>query len=147
MQQLYERIADVNTAYYNLRGEIVRAERRISVLTERLEMIAQYEKYKPVRKAMDGMKSKKREQYQQEKESELAAFDTANRFLRNLKETGEAITPKQWHSEKEKLTVKKDAKYTEMRAMREDIKSLESLRKAADRLSHDKQHQQKKHHR
>ena len=38
MQQLHEKIADMNTRYYDLRGKIVKAERRIAVLTERGEM-------------------------------------------------------------------------------------------------------------
>ena len=42
MQQLHEKIADINTRYYDLRGEIVKAERRITTLTERGEMWKQY---------------------------------------------------------------------------------------------------------
>ena len=38
MQQLHEKIAGMNTRYYDLRREIVKAERRIAVLTERGEM-------------------------------------------------------------------------------------------------------------
>ena len=46
MQQLHEKISDMNTRYYDLRGEIVKAERRVAVLTERGEMWAQYNEYK-----------------------------------------------------------------------------------------------------
>ena len=35
MQQLHEKIADMNSRYYDLRGKIVKAERRIAILTER----------------------------------------------------------------------------------------------------------------
>ena len=38
MQQLHEKIADMNSRYYDLRGKIVKAERRIAILTERGEM-------------------------------------------------------------------------------------------------------------
>ncbi len=37
MQQLHEKIADMNSRYYDLRGKIVKAERRIAILTERGE--------------------------------------------------------------------------------------------------------------
>ena len=50
MQQLHEKIADMNSRYYDLRGKIVKAERRITTLTERGEMWAQYHKYKTVHK-------------------------------------------------------------------------------------------------
>ena len=56
MQQLHEKIADMNTRYYDLRREIVKAERRIATLTERGEMWAQYNKYKPIRKQLAKVK-------------------------------------------------------------------------------------------
>ena len=143
MEQLYEKISAMNSDYYDLRGQIVRAERRISALNKWLEMWAQYEKYKPVRKKLEQVKPGKREKYQQEHESELASFDAAVRFLNDLKESGEAITPKAWSAEIEKLTVQKDLDYQKMRAMRDEIKAVESLRKAAEQLAHDGQNQQK----
>ena len=42
MQQRHEKIADMNSRYYDLRGKIVKAERRITTLTERGEMWKQY---------------------------------------------------------------------------------------------------------
>ena len=143
MQQLYEKVSAMNKDYYDLRGQIVKAERRIAVLNERLEMWAQYEKYKPIRQKLDKVKPGKREKYQQEHSAELASFDVAASFLKSLKESGEAITPKAWKAEAAKLTAQKDMDYTKMRAMRDEIKAVENLRKAADRLARAEQHQQK----
>ena len=143
MQELYEKVSVMNSDYYDLRGKIVKAERRLAVLDERLEMWAQYEKYKPVRQKLDKVKPGKREKYQQEHSAELASFDAAATFLKSLKESGEAITPKAWRAEATKLTMQKDADYQKMRAMRDEIKAVESLRKAADRLAHEGQYQQK----
>ena len=89
------------------------------------------------------VKPGRREKYQQEHRAELAAFDTAADFLKGLKESGEKITPKAWRAEAAKLAVQKDADYQKMRAMRDEIKAVESLRKAADRLAHEGQRQQK----
>ena len=61
MQQLHEKIADMNTRYYGLRRGIVKAERRIAVLTERGEMWAQYNEYKAVHKQLARVKPEKRE--------------------------------------------------------------------------------------
>jgi len=143
MEQLHEKVAAMNKDYYDLRGQIVGAERRLAVLDERLEMWAQYEKYKPIRQKLDKVKPGKREKYQQEHRAELAGFDAAAHFLKSLKESGEAITPKAWRAEATKLTVQKDADYQKMYAMRDEIKAVENLRKAADRLAHEGQHQQK----
>ena len=73
----------------------------------------------------------------------MASFDEAAAFLKSLKESGEAITPKAWQAEAAKLSAQKDADYQKMRAMREEIKGVENLRKAADRLAREGQNQQK----
>ena len=143
MEQLYEKVSAMNSDYYDLRGQIVKAERRIAALTKRLEIWAQYQQTKPVRQGLDKVKSGRREQYQQKHESELATFDAAVRFLNDLKESGEAVTPKAWGAEIEKLTGQKDLDYQKMRAMRDKIKAVENLRKAADRLAREGQTQQK----
>ena len=41
------------------------------------------------------------------------------------------------------MTTQKDMDYTKMRAMRDEIKAVESLRKAADQLAREGQLQQK----
>ena len=92
---------------------------------------------------MDKLKPGKREKYQQEHRAELADFDTAADFLKRLKESGEAITPKAWRAEAVKLTAQKDFDYQKMRDMRDEIKAVENLRKAADRLAREGQHQQR----
>ena len=90
------------------------------------------------------MTPRKRRQYQQEHEAELASFDTAASFLKSLKESGEAITPKAWRAEAARLTAHRDMDYQKMRTMRDEIKAVENLRKAADRLAREGQQQQNK---
>ncbi len=89
------------------------------------------------------MKPSKLEKYQREHSAELAAFDTAADFLKGLKEFGEKITPKAWKAEAAKLTAQKDFDYQKMRAMRDEIKAVENLRKAAERLAREGRHQQR----
>ena len=145
MAQLYEKVDAMNSDYYELRGKIVSAERRISALSERLEMWAQYQRTKPVRQALGKVKPGKREQYQQKHGSDLASFDAAVHFLDDLKESGEEIRPKEWQAEIDRLTAQKDLDYQQMRAMREDIKSVERLKKTAEQLARDGQRQQAEH--
>ena len=141
MEQLYEKVSAMNSGYYDLRGKIVSKERRISVLNERLEMWAQYQKYKPVRQKLDKVAPGKREQFKQRHSADLALFDAAARYLDTLKASGEAITPKAWRAEAQKLTAEKDADYLKMRAMREDIKAVEILKKTAERFAREGQTQ------
>lgn len=65
MQQLYEKVDSMNSRYYDLRGKIVSAERRIAVLEERLSMFQQYEKYKAIHRQYVKMKPAKQEQFEQ----------------------------------------------------------------------------------
>ena len=123
MRELHEKITAMNGSYYDLRGEITSAELRIAALSERLEMWAQYKQHKGQRRS----------------ESDEILFQSAARFLNDLKATGEAVTPKQWRAEAATLTTKKDGLYLEMRAMREEIKTVEQLRKAAEQLARTEQ--------
>ena len=143
MQELFDKVAAMNGDYYDLRGKIVKAERRISVLTKRLEMWEQYQKYKPVRQKLDKVAPAKREQFKQRHSADLALFDAAVRYLDTLKASGEAITPKAWRAEAVRLTAEKGADYLKMRDMREDIKAVETLKKTAERLASEGQPQRR----
>ncbi len=85
MQQLYEKVDSMNSSYYDLRGKIVSAERRIAVLEERLSMFQQYKKYKAIHRQYAKMKPAKQEQFEQRYHAELALYDAAVRYLENLK--------------------------------------------------------------
>ncbi len=141
MPELFDKVATMNSDYYDLRGKIVSKERRISALAERLEMWAQYQKYKPVRQKLDKVAPGKREQFKQRHSADLSLFDAAVRYLDTLKASGEAITPKAWRAEAVRLTAEKGADYLKMRDMREDIKAVETLKKTAERLAREGQTQ------
>ena len=135
MQQLHEKIADMNRCYYDLRGKIVKAERRIAILTERGEMWEQYNQYKSIHKQLAKVKPEKREQFEQRHSRELILYDAAARYLKELKDSGEAITPKAWQREIDQLAAGKQTDTLAMKSMREDLKAVERLRKTAEQLS------------
>ena len=74
MQQLHDKISEMNGSYYDLRGKIVQAERRIATLTERGAMWAQYNKYKPIRKQLAKVKPEKRELFEQRHSREPVSY-------------------------------------------------------------------------
>ena len=135
MQQLHEKIADMNSRYYDLRGKIVKAERRITILTERGEMWAQYNQYKTFHKQFAKVKPEKRELFEQRHSRELILYDAAARYLKELKDSGEGITPKAWQREIDQLAAGKQADTLAMKSMRKDLKAVEQLRKTAEQLS------------
>lgn len=52
-----------------------------------------------------------------------------------MKASGEELKPQKWKSEIASMTAEKDRKYAQMRAMREEIKAAEQLKKTAERLA------------
>lgn len=137
VQQLHEKIAAVNGSYYDLRGQIVSTERRLNELNKHMEMWAHYEQYKPLRLQCDKLKGKKQERFMQEHRAELTLFDAAYQHLSDLKGKSEALTPKQWRSEAASLSAQKEKLYHKMKSMREEIKTLETLRRTVDRMVRD----------
>ncbi len=104
-------------------GKIVKAERRIAILTERGEMWEQYNQYKSIHKQLAKVKPEKREQFEQRHSRELILYDAAARYLKELKDSGEAITPKAWQREIDQLTAGKQTDTLAMKSMREGFES------------------------
>ena len=106
-----------------------------STLTERGEMWEQYNQYKSIHKQLAKVKPEKREQFEQRHSRELILYDATARYLKELKASGEEITPKEWRREIDLLTAGKQADTLAMKSMREDLKAVERLRKTAEQLS------------
>lgn len=81
------------------------------------------------------VKPEKRELFEQRHSRELILYDAAARYLKELKDSGEEITPKAWQREIDLLTAQKQVDTIDMKAMREELKTVERLRKAADQLT------------
>jgi hypothetical protein len=134
-QELYEKISAMNGDYYALRGEIVSAERQLSELAERLSMWEQYFENEAVHKHLSNIKPDMRDTFTEKHRAELILFDAAAKYLNELKASGETIATQKWKAEAARLTTSKDELYQHMKTMREDIKAVEKIRKAADMLA------------
>lgn len=135
MQELYEKISAMNSDYYALRGEIVSDERQIAKLNEHLSMWEQYSKNKPVHNRLSSIKQGMRDTFTEKHRAELILFDAATKYFDDLKTSGEIIAPQKWRAEVERLTVHKDGLYMRMKAMREDIKAVEKIRRTTNQLT------------
>lgn len=62
-------------------------------------------------------------------------YEAAVRYLEKLKTTGEEVTPKKWQAEADRLKAEKSVQYQRMKAMWEDIKAAENLKKTAEQLA------------
>lgn len=126
MAELHQKVKAMQSDYYALRGEIVSEERQIATLTKHLEMWRQYGANKHPKT-----------------DSEKLLFESAAKYLNELKETGGGITPKKWQAEVSRLTAQKNVLYEKMKAMREELKTVETLRKNAEQLAKEEQQPRK----
>ena len=122
--ELHGKIASMQRAYYDLRGEIVSTEKQIAVLRERLAMVQQY-----------------RENRKPKSEAEQIFHDSAARYLSELKASGMEVTPKKWQVEVDRLSAQKDGQYQQMRSMRQSIQAVERLKKSAAEITKHKTHE------
>ena len=125
----------IRQRYYALRGEIRSDERRWETSDTHLKMWADYEKYKPLRKRYDTMKPEQQERFFQEHSEEVLVFGKSFQYLKRLQESGEEIASKCWKAELEQLTVRREKLFGKMKAMREEIRAAENLKKAAEKLT------------
>lgn len=134
MPELHEKISAMQSDYYALCGEIVKAEQGIA---QRKEYLTQWERYtenRDVVKHIATLRPKAQEREREHHSAEIILYDASVQYLAGLKERGIKLTPKRWKAEIAELTASKDAKYQQMYAMREQIKAAESIRKAAEKL-------------
>lgn len=94
MQQLHDKFPEMNSRYNNMRGKIVKAERRITDLPERREIWAQYNKPNSIRKRPARLKPEKRELFEPRYNREVGPYDAAAWYLKKLKDSGEGIIPR-----------------------------------------------------
>ena len=135
MQQLHEKMTALKDDYYALRREIRSDERRWETLDTHLKMWADYEKYKPLQKRYEAMKPEQQERFFQEHSGEFLVFGKAFQYLKRLQDSGEEITPKRWEAELGQLMVRREKLFDKMKAMREEIRAAENLKKAAEKLA------------
>ena len=125
MPELHDKISDMNRDYHALRREISSAERELGKLSERLSMWEQYEEYKDVYQQLAALKPGERDSFSEKRRVELILFDSAVSYFDELKASGEAIEPKQWRAETERLIAHKDSLFQQVKDMRKDIALLE----------------------
>ena len=139
--QLMKELEKLKSQQEKVRKEIEQLQNRQKILLNRK---TDTERRARTRRQLDKVKPGKKEAFEQKHGTELALYEAAARYLEKLKSGGEPVTPKKWRAESEKLTVQKEIHYQEMRSMREQIKAVENLRKAADQLERSQQDRNRK---
>ncbi len=96
-----------------------------------------YEENKHIRKHLDEVKPRKRNQFIEDHRAEFTLYESACNYFDELKSSGEKIVPKAWTKERDKLNEEKDRLYSDMRKMKEEIRTVENIRKTLDEMTKD----------
>ena len=134
LADLHEKIAALQKEYYHLRGEIKTSEVKIKSLEKHFSMWEQYERYKPVHKELARIKPHKQADFAEAHRGELALFQAAARHFKELTDFGTMVTPKKWQADLKQEMILKNQLYQKMRDMREEIKTVEGIKKQAEQL-------------
>ena len=76
--------------------------------------------------------------------NELAAFASAESYLKELKESGEKISQKEWEKELKRLSEERTVLNYELEAMKDKVKTAENIRKDAERIAAEYQQEEER---
>ena len=160
VEQLADKVSDIHQKRYDLAGEIKAQERRITTLNEHLAQVdifnqhkAVYTKYKSLapkketaafhslnpltwNKAAKEYEAaaKKHTAYYEKHADEIAAYESALTYPKNHLNGRTAISKKDWREELKRLLSERYAHVDEYYKLRDDVRSVEVLRRGAERL-------------
>lgn len=131
VKMLDTKIDSLNDNYFSVRQEIKTRENRTAQLKKNLEQADNFVKYRPVYKEYQAQKPKDKAAYHYSHTSELIMFDTARNFIKKVAVHGKVPT-NQWKAELEKLTAEKQGLYQVMYHLRDEVKTVEKIKKNID---------------
>jgi len=142
MEQLADKVTELNQRQYDLAGNIKSKERRISKLNEHLSQVDIYNQHKAVYKKYKELDPKKREAYKEKHAEEIGQYESASAYLKaNLNGYGK-IPEKDWRTERDKLLAERYALVDEFYKLKDDVKNVETLRRGAENIMREEVRQQ-----
>lgn len=132
--QLDERIDKLKNEYYTVRRNLKKTENKISDLSEKLKQAEIYRKCRPVYKEYLSQKPKKKESFYNEHTADLILYNAAVRFLKKSFNHGK-LPVAEWKTQVEQLTPKKQSLYADMYKLRDEVKTVEDIKKQLDSIT------------
>ena len=138
--QLDEKIDGLRENYYSVRRNLKKTENKISDLSEKLKQAEIYRKYRPVYKEYLSQKPKKKERFYNEHTADLILYNAAVKFLKRNFNHGK-LPVDEWKEQIERLTPKKQSLYADMYKLRDEVKTVEDIKKHLDAITQEQTRQ------
>jgi len=132
MEQLADKIIETHKRIYELSNTIKAKERRISKLNDHLENVDIYNRFITIHKKYQSLDIKKRDAYKQKYTDELAQFDLAHAYIKTHLHGRTNIPKEAWSDERKTLLSERLPLVEEYYSLKEDVKSIETLRRRAE---------------
>jgi len=134
MEELAEKAESMHNEIREISENTNKINRRIKTLDTHFAHCKSLEKYKPYAKKYNSLTEKERTQLQAKYPQELTAYKTANVYFRKVLNGRKDIPLKMWEEEKAKLTSERGELVDRYYILRDDIKSVEGIKRGAERL-------------
>ena len=132
--QLDEKINGLRDNYYTVRRNLKKTENTLSDLSEKLKQAEIYRQYRPVYKEYSAQKPKKKENFYNDHTAELILYDSAVRFLKRNFNHGK-LPVAEWRAQIDELTPKKKSLYADMYKLRDEVKTVDDIKKQLDSIA------------
>jgi predicted nucleic acid-binding Zn-ribbon protein len=134
LSELAEKAEQMHHEVHDLSVEVKKIDRRMDTLTEHLRQCEIISKYKPVARKYNELDANKRKVFQEKYSKEIQAYKDASEYLKRVL-NGRADAPaKKWEAEMQKLTGERYVLCEKYYDLRDEIKSVETLRRGTEKL-------------
>jgi hypothetical protein len=134
MESLAEKITDIHQQRYDFANTVKKQERRITTLNAHIEQVEIYKQHGAVYKKYKALDPKKRGAYLDKHAGEIEQYEAASKYLKEHLNGRTVIPEKEWRKERDKLLAERYANVDEYYKLRDDVKSVETLRRGAENL-------------
>ena len=134
MEQLTNKVVKMNEEFYEVSNKIKAADRRLETLAQH---IAQYDNYKTHKAVYDKYKQldpKKRDAFYDKHSEKIQLFENTGQYLTEVMNGKTGVPIKTWQAEQTKLTAERFSLCEGFYRLKDEVRSVEVLRKGAERL-------------
>jgi len=134
MEHLVNKVTQMNEEFYEVSNKIKAAERRLDTLTQHLTQYDNYKHHKATYEKYKSLDPKKRDTFYDKHFEKIQLYENAKQYLSAIMNGKTTIPNKSWQAEQAKLTADKFSLCEDFYRLKNEIRSVEILRRGAENI-------------
>lgn len=134
---LSDKISQLYQSQYDLSNTIKKEERRISTLNQHLAQVDVFKQHKAVFSKYKSLDQRKQSAFYDKHSDEISLYQSASKYLKDHLNGHEKIPDKSWLAERDELLVQRYAHVEQYYMLRDEVSSVEVLRRSAEAIMQD----------